>query len=94
MAKIGDTRVNDTDYDGDIVVEQFGHPMNIRTFLDWLMVRDYDTAKADAQRRVVARFSRGNVLVQLGRFITPGDASKIIRRGDRAMDRLQRASRR
>lgn len=66
----------------------------IRTFFDWLSLHDYDKAKHAAERELVARFARGNVLLQLGHYITAEDASEITRRGDRAMDRLNRAARR
>ncbi len=67
--------------------------MNLSHFMDWLSVRDYDNAKADAQRRIVARFSRGNVTVQRGRYLDGDDARDLVRRGDVAMERLERGAR-
>lgn len=55
-------------------------------------LNDYETAKADARRRIVARYSRGNVQVQRGRYLDSTDAGEIVRRGDEAMERLERAA--
>lgn len=64
--------------------------MNLSTIFDWITVRDYDKAKADGQRRIVSRFARGNVLIQRGRYIDDIDAQELVRRGDRATERLER----
>lgn len=66
--------------------------MEIMAFIDWLTLKDYDKAKADGRRRIVARYSRGNVLVQRGRYLDQADAADVVRRGDVAMDKLERAA--
>ncbi len=66
--------------------------MKISSFVDWITVRDYDKAKEASERELVARLARGNVLLQLGHYITAEDASEITRLGDLAMDRLNKAA--
>jgi hypothetical protein len=64
----------------------------LTTLYDWLVVRDYEMAKEEAARRVVSRFARGNVLLQSGHYLTEAEVMDVSRRGDRAMDRLNRAA--
>jgi hypothetical protein len=66
--------------------------VNFITFLDWLTLRDYDKAKASGVRRVVARYIRGNVRAQSGNYMTDAEATQVAQRGDRAMERLDRAA--
>lgn len=66
--------------------------MGIMAFFHWLTLRDYDQAKAEGQRRTVGRFSRGNVLTQNGRYLNDDDVECIVRKGDRDMAQLERAS--
>jgi hypothetical protein len=66
--------------------------MNLSSFIDWITLRDYDTAKAAGVRRVVSRFIRGNVRAQSGHYLTEAEATEIERRGDKAMERLDRAA--
>lgn len=68
--------------------------MILTPLFDWMTVRDYDKAKADALRRIVARFSRGNIKVQRGRYLDDRDFVSFVERGDAAMNRLERAAKR
>lgn len=65
--------------------------MDIMALFDWITLRDYDRAKALGQRCAVARYSRGNTLTQIRRYLNDADSAEIIRRGDRDMARLERA---
>jgi len=66
--------------------------MNRLSLIDWVTLRDYDKAKALGTRRVVSRFIRGNVLAQSGHYMTDAEAAEVVRQGDQAMERLNRAS--
>ena len=66
--------------------------MDLRTIREWLAFRDYDRAKADGVRKIMGRFSRGNVNVQAGRYISDSDMLPLVERGDRAMAELDRAA--
>jgi sialic acid synthase SpsE len=50
---------------------------------EWLTLEDYEIAKRKAERDVVARFSRGNVAIQNGHFLSKNDIqilrSKVLR---------------
>ena len=62
----------------------------LRKFIDWVTAKDYALAKQAATSQVVARFSRGNVLVQAGRILDENSLRRLSRRGDCAMARLRR----
>ena len=50
--------------------------------------RSYEQDKLDIDRSVVGRFSRGNVLVQEGRYITDLELDELSAKGDEALSRL------
>ena len=50
--------------------------------------QDYEEQKADIDRDVVARFSRGNVLIQQGHYLNAGELDTLSRKGDEALARL------
>lgn len=52
-------------------------------------VADYDKANEEASRRIVARYSRGNVRVQDGRYLTTEDLRDLTARGDEAARKLR-----
>jgi len=55
---------------------------------DWFF-KSYEREKLNIDRRVVARFSRGNIRVQDGHYINDKQLSKLSRRADKAMARLK-----
>jgi hypothetical protein len=62
----------------------------LRELAAWLRLDDYNSKKAASRVRVVRRFSRGNVALQSGRYIT---ASELARRSEAAvvsMDKIER----
>lgn len=65
--------------------------MSISTFWDWLTVQDYSKAKAESAKKIMGRYSRGNVLVQDGQFVEDHEMARIIARGDKATARLKRS---
>lgn len=52
--------------------------------VEWLTFADYDAAKRDTARRAVRRYSRGNVALQHGLYLTQEDLDKMRVQGDRA----------
>jgi agmatine/peptidylarginine deiminase len=48
----------------------------------------YENEKTDIDRDVVARFSRGNILVQQGHYLDLDALKDLSRRGDEALTRL------
>lgn len=57
-------------------------------FKEWLG-RGYEAEKADLVRLIVGRFSRGNVSVQQGLYLTRGELDELSRKGDEAIRSLQ-----
>lgn len=62
----------------------------VNRLIEWFSLKDYDRAKADSTRKIMGRFSRGNVMVQAGRYIGEIEAQEISRRGDRAIEQMDR----
>jgi hypothetical protein len=56
----------------------------------WLNLSDYQYAKSQATRKIVARLARGNVAMQHGWYLTRDDLKKLTTEGDAAMERLAR----
>ncbi len=52
--------------------------------INWLTLNDYDTAKAMAFRGVVDRYTRGNVAIQEGRYLTAADLKQLGKQDDKA----------
>ena len=57
---------------------------------DWLTVKDYERELDAIRRGIVARYSRGNVAMQQGRYLTADDLDTLRARGDDAAARLRR----
>lgn len=57
---------------------------------NWLTLGDYDAANAQASKDIVRRFSRGNISLKNGMFLTAQAAAKLSREGDRAAARLRK----
>ena len=57
---------------------------------DWLSARDIEREFEAIDRRVVARYSRGNIAMQQGRYMTEDDLNDLRKRGDAAATRLRR----
>lgn len=66
----------------------------LQNFLQWLNGVVPTSPRADSVRRVVGRYARGNVLLQQGRYVSGEDAAKIVHRGDRALEKLDRLAKR
>lgn len=64
--------------------------MALKSFYQWLMLRDYEVAKADATELVVKRFSRGNTSAQNGWYMDCAELAELSRAADKAMSRLER----
>lgn len=65
--------------------------MGMMKFFKWITLRDYEEAMEGAKRRIIGRFSRGNILIQNRRYLNEDDAARVVRRGDRDMAQLERA---
>lgn len=63
--------------------------MRLSEILDRMLLGGYEAAKKDATRRIVARYSRGNVAVQQGRYIDEDDSKELREAGDKAMQKLR-----
>ena len=57
---------------------------------DWLAVKDYERELDAIRRGIVARYSRGNIAMQQGRYMTEDDLNDLRKRGDAAAARLRR----
>ena len=62
----------------------------IRSLVNWLTVEDYENDKRDAEREVVARYSRGNVAIQNGHFLDENDLEQLRRSSDRAYTKIMK----
>jgi hypothetical protein len=58
-------------------------------FVNWLTLRDYETEKKNAFRGVIGRYTRGNVSIQEGRYLTAGDIRKLGEAGDVSAQNLR-----
>lgn len=59
------------------------------SLISWLN-GEVTPSPVDGLRQIVGRYSRGNVLLQQGRYITEKEAARIVQKGDRALERLNR----
>ena len=64
--------------------------MMFKRLRDWLTVQDYWDAKDAMYRDVMARYSRGNIAMQQGRFMLQADLERLQREGDAAAARLRK----
>lgn len=62
--------------------------------IDKIFFGGYEAADRESGRRAVARFSRGNTSVQLGRYMDSAKLEKMKADGDRAAKRLARRAKR
>jgi hypothetical protein len=62
--------------------------MFLRGLKAWLGLEDYAVAKQKATEDIVARFSRGNVAIQIGSFLDSDNLTQLSESGDEAMARL------
>jgi hypothetical protein len=53
-------------------------------FIDWLTLRDYERTKKFAFRGIIGRYTRGNVAIQEGRYLTADDVKALGQAGDLA----------
>lgn len=75
--------------DATIRVEKMIHSW-AQMIKEWLG-RSYEVEKADLVRMVVGRFSRGNVSVQQGLYLTRHELVELGRKGDEAIANLQKS---
>jgi hypothetical protein len=61
-----------------------------RSLRDWLSLRDYEQAMTEAEQKIVARYSRGNVCIQNGWFIDKDKLNDMSRQADAASESLKR----
>jgi hypothetical protein len=57
---------------------------------EWFTLADYAEAGDAATRRIVKRYTRGNVSAQNGRYLNENALAALSEQGDRAAARLQR----
>lgn len=62
----------------------------LRHVIDFLFFRHRERDERDRTRRIVARYSRGNVNVQAGRYLTDVEQRRLSAEGDAAARRLMR----
>lgn len=58
-------------------------------FVNWLTLRDYDAEKKIAFRRIIGRYTRGNISIQQGRYLTTSDILEVGKAGDKAAQNLR-----
>ncbi|MGL4490220.1 MAG: hypothetical protein ACRCU5_12335 [Rhizobiaceae bacterium] len=58
-------------------------------FVNWLTLRDYDSEKKVAFRGIIGRYTRGNISIQQGRYLTRSDIEKLGKEGDKAAQKLR-----
>ena len=64
--------------------------MSYPRLISWLTLSDYDEARNQATKRIVARYSRGNVTAQAGNLIEEADLRCMSERADASMVRLNK----
>lgn len=64
--------------------------VTIQKLADWLRLRDYEDAKSQGTKDVIARLSRGNTLSQNGDVMTDEELTAISEAADRDMARLEK----
>jgi hypothetical protein len=64
--------------------------IDIMTKLKKWYFRDYEARKREIESGVVARFARGNVLVQDGHYMTEDELRKLSKEADCALERLEK----
>lgn len=62
----------------------------LRRLYNYLTLADYEVANAQANRRIVARFTRGNISLKNGLYMTKRSLDSLSERGGRAVARLQK----
>jgi hypothetical protein len=58
-------------------------------FVNWLTLRDYDDEKKIAFRGIIGRYTRGNISIQQGRYLTTSDILEVRKAGDKAAQNLR-----
>jgi hypothetical protein len=59
-------------------------------FIDWLTLRDYERVKKSAFRGIIGRYTRGNVSIQEGRYLTLEDVAALGTTGDMAAQNIRK----
>jgi hypothetical protein len=59
-------------------------------FIDWLTLRDYEAVKKSAFRGIIGRYTRGNVAIQEGRYLTADDLTALGQTGDLAASNIRK----
>ncbi|MDE2135572.1 MAG: hypothetical protein KGJ49_13365 [Alphaproteobacteria bacterium] len=62
----------------------------LRRLFEYLTLADYDAANEQANRKIVARFTRGNIYLKNGLYMTRSAMDAQSERGGRAVARLQK----
>ena len=63
---------------------------SLRSFGEWLTLKDYERDREVATRRVVARISRGSTNMQNGWYIDDAGLRRKSLLGDRSIEKLRR----
>lgn len=66
----------------------------LRKIFDLIVLNGFEAADERSAERVVARYSRGNTMVQFGRYLNSLKTERLRANGDRAAARLERRARR
>jgi hypothetical protein len=61
-----------------------------RRLYEHLTLADYDAANENATKQIIKRFTRGNISLKNGLFMTRRSMNDLSERGDRAVARLQK----
>jgi hypothetical protein len=61
-------------------------------FINWITLKDYESARTKATVDIVKRFSRGNTAVQNGDFLDSDGLRELSLQGDAAMRGLKKRS--
>ncbi len=64
--------------------------MIFRRLSAWFQIDDYSAAKEKATDEIIARYSRGNTLVQNGYYLDQRNLDSLSERGDHAMAQLDK----
>jgi hypothetical protein len=68
--------------------------MIIQQIRRWLALADYEDSKVESSNRILSRYSRGNVMLQRGAFITSNELRSKSRSADSSMRVIQKAAER
>ena len=66
----------------------------LRKFIDIIFFGGFEAADSKSAGRVIARYARGNISIQFGRYLSEKKLEKLFADGDRAAARLAKRAKR